>query len=282
MGDRKQQHCARVLWVCPAGPADRAGVTVGDRVRKKLFSGWLLILNAVYLRSWYGTAFLWRLFQWNESHPWSRNVISTGWPSLPKLAEGNSTEVALCTNLYLVLFVLFSQTEDSSTGEQACQSSIVMVTNPKRFNVVSDQGASDSSSRRRLPTLPTHSRGSSPRPSISISPQQAAAAVGASVSPISVAASASATSGSAASAVSSRRSKECGYIQLGFRYEEPNLMVTLWAAEGLKMVESNNDVSLPFPYAIARLRMYGWVPHTVHMSYLSNAHVWSVFLYFTS
>ena len=34
-------------------------------------------------------------------------------------------------------------------------------------------------------------------------------------------------------------------------------MVTLWAAEGLRMVESTENVALPKPYAIVRLCMFG-------------------------
>ena len=90
------------------------------------------------------------------------------------------------------------------------------------MNAPGDDG---SGGRRRLPTLPPNkSPRPSPRPSIN-------------------------------SAVR----REGGYVQFGLCFEEPNLLVTLWAAEGLKMVESADDVSLPTPYAIARLCMFGYV-----------------------
>ncbi len=80
-------------------------------------------------------------------------------------------------------------------------------------------------SRRRLPTLPPHSRGASPRASMS-GPTMAR--------------------------------RECGHIQLGLALEQPGeLVVALWAAEGLQAVESLDDVSLPQAYAIARLCSFG-------------------------
>ena len=51
--------------------------------------------------------------------------------------------------------------------------------------------------------------------------------------------------------------KMYGFTQFGLTFEEPNLMITLWGAEGLRMVESHNDVSLPKPYCIVRLCMFG-------------------------
>ena len=57
--------------------------------------------------------------------------------------------------------------------------------------------------------------------------------------------------------VSSGIQRESGWVQFGLTFEEPNLMITLWGAEGLRMVESANDVALPKPYAIVRLCMFG-------------------------
>ncbi len=54
--------------------------------------------------------------------------------------------------------------------------------------------------------------------------------------------------------------RESGYVQLGVSYEEPQLMVALWAAEGLRVVESQDDVALPRPYAVVRLGIYGYSP----------------------
>ena len=51
--------------------------------------------------------------------------------------------------------------------------------------------------------------------------------------------------------------RESGYVQFALSYEEPNLLVSLWAANKLGMVESAQDVSLPAPYAIVRLCMFG-------------------------
>ena len=48
-----------------------------------------------------------------------------------------------------------------------------------------------------------------------------------------------------------------GWVQLGLGFEESNLIVTLWAADGLKMVENMESLALPKPYAIVRLCMYG-------------------------
>lgn len=84
--------------------------------------------------------------------------------------------------------------------------------------------------------------------------------------------------------------RESGWAQVGVAVEDGNLLVTLWAAEGLRsvthiltlcsqltppqndnlrngilkpnascrMVETANEVSLPRPYAIVRLCTFGW------------------------
>ena len=54
-----------------------------------------------------------------------------------------------------------------------------------------------------------------------------------------------------------RPRREFGWIQFGLCYEEPNMIVTVWCAEGLQMVESAESLSLPKPYAIVRLCFYG-------------------------
>jgi hypothetical protein len=51
--------------------------------------------------------------------------------------------------------------------------------------------------------------------------------------------------------------QHCGWIQLGVGLEGESLMVTVWSAEGLPMVESSDSLSLPKPYAIVRLSVYG-------------------------
>ena len=87
-------------------------------------------------------------------------------------------------------------------------------------------------SRRRLPTLPTSPRGSpraSPRNSFS----------GTSPHP------------------PKPPSGDHGWIQLGLGLEDTNLVVNLWAAESLKMVETSESLALPKPYAIVKLCMYG-------------------------
>lgn len=48
-----------------------------------------------------------------------------------------------------------------------------------------------------------------------------------------------------------------GWVQLGLCFEDSNLIFTLWAAEGLKMIETTESMALPKPYAIARLCMFG-------------------------
>jgi len=53
--------------------------------------------------------------------------------------------------------------------------------------------------------------------------------------------------------------RECGYVQVGAGYEAQtaDLVVLVWAAEGLSTVESAGDVALPRPYAAGRLVVYG-------------------------
>jgi hypothetical protein len=46
---------------------------------------------------------------------------------------------------------------------------------------------------------------------------------------------------------------------MGVGHELSNLVVTVWSAEGLPMVESAESLSLPKPYAIVRLSVYGYV-----------------------
>jgi hypothetical protein len=98
---------------------------------------------------------------------------------------------------------------------------------PTNFNsdfFFTQTGNSDGS-RRRLPTLPP-SR-TSPRSSVSgVSTTQ-------------------------------QPREECGWIQLGLSFEAANLIVTLWAAEGLKMIENAESMALPKPYAMVRLCMFG-------------------------
>ena len=50
---------------------------------------------------------------------------------------------------------------------------------------------------------------------------------------------------------------ERGWIQMGVSFEESSLIVSIWAAKGLKMMETNKSMALPKPYALARLSVYG-------------------------
>lgn len=48
-----------------------------------------------------------------------------------------------------------------------------------------------------------------------------------------------------------------GWIQLALCFEDTSLVVTLWSAEGLKMMETAKTMALPKPYALVRLCIYG-------------------------
>jgi len=52
---------------------------------------------------------------------------------------------------------------------------------------------------------------------------------------------------------------ERGWIQLGLCFEDSStsLIVTLWSAEGLRMMETAKAMALPKPYAIVRVNIYG-------------------------
>ena len=50
---------------------------------------------------------------------------------------------------------------------------------------------------------------------------------------------------------------ERGWIQMGVSFEESSMIVSIWAAKGLKMMETNKSMALPKPYALARLSIYG-------------------------
>lgn len=65
----------------------------------------------------------------------------------------------------------------------------------------------------------------------------------------------------AAAAAAAVPRRESGYVQVGVSFEaaRQQMVVALWAAEGLRMVESHEDVALPRPYAVARLGVYGYV-----------------------
>ena len=51
--------------------------------------------------------------------------------------------------------------------------------------------------------------------------------------------------------------QEIGWIQLGISYEETSLIVNLWSAKGLTLMETSTSVSLPRPFALLRLCIYG-------------------------
>ena len=44
---QQPQLCARVLWISPGGPAQRAGIKVGDRVKKFVQPSSILFLRAL-------------------------------------------------------------------------------------------------------------------------------------------------------------------------------------------------------------------------------------------
>ncbi|XP_059089907.1 uncharacterized protein LOC131885769 isoform X2 [Tigriopus californicus] len=148
---------ARVLWICPGGPAEQAGIRVGDKI-----------------------------FDWNNIP-----LSSVPLEHIPQMIEHCDMDAVKAT---------------IQTGGKPDEGP--------------DLGGGNGG--RRLPNLP--SSGSSPRPSISMSRKQP---------------------------------REVGYVQFGLNYDEPNLLVTLWAAENLQSIENHEDVSLPQPYAIVRLCLYG-------------------------
>jgi hypothetical protein len=51
--------------------------------------------------------------------------------------------------------------------------------------------------------------------------------------------------------------QHCGWVQLGVGLEGHSLIVTIWSAEGLPMVDSADSISLPKSYAVVRLSIYG-------------------------
>ena len=86
-------------------------------------------------------------------------------------------------------------------------------------------GAGGGGGRRRLPSLPPPNCRSSPSPR---------------------------------SSMCKPRGSDRGWIQLGLCFEEDSsLIVTLWSAEGLKMMETSQTMALPKPYARVRLCIYG-------------------------
>ena len=112
----------------------------------------------------------------------------------------------------------------------------------------SDVQATSSGSRRRLPTLPT-----SRSPRNSIVPTD-----GPLISDVQHRQFVSDTlhmqqAQRSTSEGMSQTPQQFGWIQCSFSLENADFYVNVWAAQKLPMIEDDNNLSLPHPYAITRL-----------------------------